>query len=316
MVELLVATALAVPITEPPAGAIELTLQVCHSACDDEAWWLGVQPGWEEEPILLAHSLAHEQAAMLVEQRQLAVFEAALQRGEQAFAAGELETALFELTHAEQALARSTAVADNAAHARLFLTLAATREALGPRYAAPELYRSAAALAWTQPLEIPEALQPYRHAYDEALVELLGERIATLELTGDATYALDGVPLGAGPLSVRVFPGPHRLTATHPVSGRQWRRNLEVGPGQLVSAEASFVPTEDSDWLNAELAAIFADRRMSTEAADVLSVWARKHHLRELQLVMAEPTDPEELLFEVQALRYDPSSRTVRWGLE
>jgi len=310
LVELL-AVALAAPLTSPPPGATELTLQVCHSACDDEAWWLGVQPAWEDEPILLAQALAYEQAALLVERRQLQVFEGALARGEAAFAAGDLDEAAFELGYALDALERSTATASNAAHARLYLTLAATRQELGPRFAAPDLYRAAAALAWTQPLDVPEALVPYRQAYDDALVSLLAERLATVSLEGDAVYALDGVLLGPGPVQVRVFPGPHRLTATEPVSGRQWREHVEVGPGQAVTARARFVPSEDGDWLNAELAALFTEGRMSTEAADLLTAWARAHHLRELQLVMAETTDPQELLFEVHAVRYDPASRML-----
>lgn len=276
-------------VTEPPEGATRVALVLCadEERCDEELYEATQLVALADEPIMRVDTLLAQRAALRAEADTVADrYAAALERARAAAAAGEWTTADYALTDASRVLGEWTGTPPHQAlfdHAWLQGLVAR-----GRGLDAAEAFRDAAAIAWNRTVTFPVADEPAIDAYYAQLADLVAAgtgRLVLEPLAEGATWQLDGVELGPGPLEVEVFPGPHRLTARHTQTGQAWRGEVVVQPRRVSRARARFSLAEDARWVTEALGRALDDRKVDPELAELLRGWAERYGVRTVRLV-------------------------------
>lgn len=320
-IALLCALALAGPVTSVPDGAREVGLLLCAADdCSDQLFWVSFEPAFKDEPILLVEALMADRSAAAREDLEATAFAEALERARKAVLDGSWASAEGALDDAGAVLERWQGSPDNPTLFHYWFLKGAVTVLEG-RSSGEGSFQRAAAVAWNRSVAAPEGTERFEDAYYEAMEKLLSEPVATLVVPpgpAHVQYLLDGVPLGPGPLRVRVLPGTHVLSARDSRWSRDWQRELSLRPGKETSAEAHF-PGEDGDrWAVEALAAAVDSFRLDPEAAELLAGWADRHGIQRVHLLRLDAVDRQEgdaidaeagasmPVFEAREAWYDP----------
>ncbi len=280
--------ALAGVVSDVPPGETRVDLVVCHDdqPCAQMAYSIELLPGQAGRAILPLDQLLERDGGEWEDGESLgARFDAAMDRARAGWAAGRADDAARALDDAADALARWSGTADPQ---RLF-DLAYLRGAVAiKRGEDPEAdFRQAAAVAWNRSVTLlveDPAAKPYYAVLDR----LVGEGTATLrfdEPPDGATWYLDGVELGARALEVQVFPGTHRVTASHAGKIRTWKRDVLVLAGRTRAVSAAFSPADDASWVRARIREAFATHTLPKEVKELLSAWCARKNVAVARLV-------------------------------
>ena len=317
MLPLLLATAFAGIVGEPPAGAQTVTLLLCPdpATCADETFWLTHLPEFEKAPIVLVENLLAMNAARQENNTGRGIqFRDALLVARAAVTARDWSAATFALDETERALAGWTG---NPTNQELFdVHYLRAVVALARRFDAADSLAAAAAVAWNRSVNLPVPDEATATAYYAALEVVIHAGTGSLHLDAGpvgTVYFLDGIELGPGPLDLQAFPGTHRLTAFHPASTQEWRGSVSELPGRTVRARARLSLAEDEAWVTSALNRALEMRQVDPEIGDLLRGWCEHFGLKTVQLVRAAPAstdNPDPLsAFALHAVTYDPLVR-------
>lgn len=294
-------------VADVPAGETRVDLVVCPTdePCAQMAYAIELLPGQQGRAILPLDQLLERDGAEWEDGESLGErFRGAMDRARAAWAGGRVDDAARALDDAGAALERWSGTVD----AQLLFDLPYLRGAVAiARGEDPEAdFRQAAAAAWNRSVALPVE-EPAAKAYYAVLDRLVGEGTATLRLDeppDGATWHLDGVPLGSRPLTVRVFPGTHRITASHPGKLRTWRRDVQVLPGQSRAVSAAFSPADDADWVRARVREGLGTGSLPKEVKELLSAWCARKGVVAVRLVALGDAG-------LRVLTYDATLRRV-----
>lgn len=313
MVPLLVATALAGIVPQPPEGARTVTLLLCPDAatCSDETFWLTHQPDLATAPIVVVDNLLAMNAALQENNTARGItFRDALAAARRAVAARDWSAASFALDDTERALDAWLGTPTNQELFDVHYLRAVV--ALGRRVDPADSLAASVAVAWNRTVALPDPSA--ETAWYTTLRALLADGTGHVHLDAGppgTDYWLDGVALGAGPLDVEVFPGVHRVNALHGPTQQEWRGAVTVQAGRTSRARARLSLAEDEAWVTAALVRALEERRMDPEVGELLRGWAEHFGLQTVRLVRAFPVeDPDPLAaFTLHAVSYDPQVR-------
>ena len=143
------------------------------------------------------------------------------------------------------------------------------------------------------------------------LARVVHDGTGTLSLAAPpagATWYLDGVPLASGPSEVVVFPGVHRVTAHNDGVIRTWKRDVPVEAGRVRQLSAAFSPTDDANWVRAQVRAMFAAPRLPKEVMELVSAWCARKNVSFVRFVTMDEAG------HVSIVTYQPALRRVGPG--
>ncbi|MFN7145132.1 MAG: hypothetical protein ACK4YP_15250 [Myxococcota bacterium] len=280
--------ALAGVVTDVPPGETRVDLVVCRddNPCAQMAYAVELLPEARGRAILPLDQLLERDGGEWEDGEKLgARFDGAMDRARAAWAAGRFDDAARALEDADAALDRWSGTADPQ---RLF-DLAYLKGAVAlQRKEDPEAdFRQAAAVAWNRTVALPVE-DPAGAAYYAVLDRLVGEGTGTLRFDAPpdgATWHLDGVALGEGPAEVTVFPGVHRVTATHAGKIRTWKRDVQVHAGRVRPVSAAFSPADDASWVRARVREAFDTRSLPKEVRELLTAWCERKNVAVVRFV-------------------------------
>ncbi len=284
-------------VGEVPPGATRLGLLACPEAsdCVEEARWYADHPLAASLPTLFfAEALADpgDVQARALETR--ATFEWAVAEARDRVRAGK--PAADALRVAEGALIACTGVVAQQVLFDLYFLHGA--EALRSGGAdSTDWFTRAAAVAWTQQIVLP--VDAWRvvdgwKAGQHAALHARRSKLTLVEAPEGATWAIDGVDLGAGARAIEVFPGPHRLTATIPGRARTFVQLVTLGAGENRSVAAAFPPEVDLSTVHGAVAATVSGTPLDADTRAALEAWASQRGLAELVVVWIDG-DPRRL---------------------
>jgi hypothetical protein len=319
-------------VTSVPAGVTEVVVLLCPDidTCGEEMWFLVDQDRYLRSSVLLLDSILEADSGnWQAGRRQDEAFAAALERARGEARAGRWSTVDAAISDAEQALKSWDGPVENQALFDLYYLRGASRLAQGGE---PGIsFEQAAAAAWNRSvaptLEAPSAVAAYYAAVDALVAQ--ESCVLRLEASLPGTrYALDGVPLGAGPLELRVLPGRHRLTAEQADTPFRWKQDLVLPAGRERSARASFTRVADSAWVLAQALAALESGELAPPVGDLLSAWAVRSNVHAIELVEVRPKGGRPAVGAVPAAagvahandydlvraRYEPRSRRFTRG--
>ncbi len=302
------------------AAGRSATLVLCprDDSCAEELAWLDAQPALDDAPLQLAEGVLELDTGGWEDGEPLGeVFEEALIRAREALAKRHWETADGALLDAERALEHWAGSARTQALVDLWVLRGMVRLHQDRQRSAEASFQRAAAIAWNRSVVLPVDDEWVVQAWYDAQQAVLVQPTGRLRLSGSAPgtrLQLNGIDLGEPPLEVDVFPGQHRLTATTPGQGLEWKRELMVLPGQTTTAVTSFGHSGDPRWVTRQLEEAMAGTPVPSEVLDLLSDWAGRHGLFSVRVVMAEPTQgtrASDPVYSLRELVYDPLLRRM-----
>lgn len=275
-------------VGEVPPGATRLGLLACHeeSDCVEEARWYADHPLAASLPTLFfAEALADpgDVHARVLETR--ATFEWAVGEARGRVIAGQPADAALRV--ADAALLACTGVIAQQPLFDLYFLHGAEAQRAGSAEATAWFSR-AAAVAWTQEVKLPVDDWRLVDGWKAGQHAALHARRAKLSLEAPpegATWAIDGVDLGAGARAIEVFPGPHRLTATIPGRARTFVQMLTVAAGENRLLVASFPPEVNLATVHGAVAAAVVGTPLDPGTRAALDAWATQRGLAELVVV-------------------------------
>ena len=292
---LLAAPAWASLATEPPPGAHHVALLVCEDVdlCAEEMWVVEALEEFRDTPLLLVDAILQRQDGTWDGGEKLTgLFSTALEAAKTAYAEQKWAVAEAALDDAEDALHRWQGSPENQAIFELHFMRGAVRQARGPTYGHELSFGQAAAASWNRTVHFPPVAEVSIASYYESLSALISEGVGRVHLDEGlpgTVYALDGVPLGEGPVEVSVFPGEHRVSATQAITGFGWVGQLQVLPRRTATAAARFERVGDVAQVNAELGRAFQSRTLPNPLAVALSEWCARYAVTEVTIVRATP---------------------------
>lgn len=310
----LVAAAWAGLCTAPTPGSTRVDLLLCEGdGCSDRIFWATNEPLLKADDLMVLDSVLAESTASVAQGLELAErFRDGLEKARTALIEGKWSTADRALDDAGQALDGWQGTPTNAElYAYWFMRGAASEGAAAGSGTVD--FQHAAAAAWNRSVATPEGLSAYEDAYYHALRGLLESMPGTVVVdtaTPDTTYALDGVPIGAGPFRVDVLPGRHRLNASQTTLSLEWRSDVTVQAHRTVTARARFAGGDDPDQAARALEEAVATRHLDPDLADLLAEWARRHGLRTLRFLRLDAIPRANgPMYALTAVDYDPQLR-------
>jgi hypothetical protein len=302
----------------PAPRSANLVLCPDEDRCAEALAWLDGLPALDDAPLQLAEAVLELDTGGWQDGEPLAeVFSDALTRARLALDKRHWQTADGALLDADRALERWAGTADAQALVDLWILRGVVRLHQDRQRSAEAAFQRAATLAWNRSVVLPMEDETIQQAWLEAQRAVLAQPTGRLRLSGSTTGCLlhlNGVPLGQPPLELVVFPGQHRLTATDPDRGLEWKRDLTVHPGQTTTAVAGFQHSGDARWVVQRLEEAMTGLAPPAEVLDVLSDWAGRHGLLQVRLLAAQPsqgTRTEDPVYELQELVYDPLLRRL-----
>jgi hypothetical protein len=171
-------------------------------------------------------------------------------------------------------------------------------------------FRQAAALAWNRSVELPVE-DPAAKPYYETVARLLADGTGTLRFAAPpdgATWYLDGVLIGTEPAQVNVFPGVHRVTAKHDGMIRTFKKDVQVQAHRLRDVAAVFPPTDDANWVRAQVRDAFTTQHLPKEVMELVSAWCARKNVTTVRLVQMDDAG------QLKLVTYDATLRRVGPG--
>ncbi len=275
-------------VGEVPPGATRLGLLACveGSDCVEEARWYADHPLAANLPTLFfTEALADpgDVQARVLETR--ATFEWAVGEVRDRVRAGKPADAALRV--ADAALLACTGVIAQQALFDLYFLHGAEAQRAGSAESTAWFAR-AAAVAWTQDVALPvddwRLVEGWK-AGQHAALHARRSKLTLAEAPEGATWAIDGIDLGAGAREIEVFPGPHRLTASIPGRARTFVQMMTVGAGESRAVSASFPPEVDLSTVHGTVAAAVAGTALDPGTRAALDAWASQRGLAELVVV-------------------------------
>lgn len=111
---------------------------------------------------------------------------------------------------------------------------------------------------------------------------------------------IDGVPVGPGPVEVRLRPGLHRVSATRSDTESGWSTQVEVLADQLTVTRPRFSLLDDPVVARLDLSAVFTSLTVRPEVAELLDEWCERYAIRSIRFVEIEDLPPVSELVRVQ----------------
>lgn len=252
----------------PTESAVTLLLCLEGDGCDAERRWLAtVQPG------LIVVIDAQSATDAFVATNGDEVFAAEVEAAEYAIQDQKWKAALDHLDRADAALAAWPGTVENRLLVRMYVLRGVALRHRGDAGAEAAL-RQGAAMAWNgepDPRGIDAADQ---FALDDERRKLITSGTGTLEVPGASRWWLDGVAVERRALELPA--GAHRLTAVEAGKLRTFTAIVPVLPGRTVTVSPQWGPTDESDWLLAELERGVLTLAADPEALALLAAWCER----------------------------------------
>lgn len=257
-------------------GTVTLLLCPEGDGCEAERRWLAtVQPG------LIVVIDARSATDAFVATNGDEVFAHEVESAEYAVQDKKWKAALDHLDAAESALAAWPGTVENHRLVRMYvLRGVALRHRGSP--GAEAAFRQGASMAWTgepdpRGIDLTDQL-----ALDTERRKLVTSGTGTLEVPGSVRWWVDGVPVERRTLQLPI--GAHRLTAVEPGKLRTFAAVVPVLPGRTVTVSPRWAPTDESDWLIAELQRGVSSHDADPEALALVSAWCQRNGVPSLAL--------------------------------
>lgn len=304
-----ISVALAGVVADVPAGETRIDLVVCPTddPCAQIAYTIEQLPGQSSRSILPLDQLLELDGGEWEDGEKVgARFDAAMDRARASWAAKRPDDVARALDDADAALRRWSGTAD----AQRLFDLAFLRGAVAVvKGEDPEAdFRQAAAVAWNRSVTLPvedPAAKPYYEVLDRLVFEGTGA-LRFADAPDGATWHLDGVALGTTAAEVRVFAGTHRVTAAHPGKLRTWKKDIQVGRGQVRTVNGTFSPADDASWVRARVRESFETHSLPTEVKELISAWCARKNVSVARLVMLVDGKLVAATYEVALRRLGP----------
>lgn len=281
-------------VHQPPPDTREVGILVCVDDCADRMFWVEHEPALRGLLLVGVQAILEQNTASVAQgQAAAGAFQDALLRARTSFDAREWKTAETALDDARRDLDGWRGTPPHQELFTLWFLRGAVNLAQGYSSATQD-FRRAGTTAWNRSVGLPVDVDPYAAAYYAAVAELIQEPPGTLVLEaggGSPLYSVDGIPLGAPPLRIELFPGVHRVTALEPALTQEWRREVTVASRRTTTARARFIGGDDPQWASDALSATIDTHAIPPELADLMSDWADRYGVRQVRLMRLDPIE-------------------------